>query len=132
MIQFWLILYLSAQISHKDNSRPCLVRHRFNDSWTRGFELATHGFEHATRGFVLLARRFELITYGFKLVTRRFELVTRGFELVTRGFHCVTRKVELVTCEFELVDLSLHSWIWTRTFEFQLVLLNFQLATNKS
>ena len=32
----------------------------------------------------------------------------------------------------ELVDLNSNSWIWTRTFEFQLVLLSFQPVTCNS
>ena len=63
-----------------------------NDSWTRGFKVATCGFE--------------LVTRGFEFVTRGFELATRGFELVTRGSELVTRKVEVVIREFELVDLN--------------------------
>ena len=59
-------------ISSKNLKDVYLSFHWFNDSWTREFELVTHGFE--------------LVTRGFELATREFELVTRGFELVTRGF----------------------------------------------
>ena len=48
--------------------------HWLNNSWTRGFELATRRFELVTRGFELLTRRFELPTSEFKLVTHEFEL----------------------------------------------------------
>ena len=70
-------------------------------------------------------------TRGFELVIRGFELVTRGFKLATRGIELATRKVELVTREFR----NRNSQIWTRKFQFQLVLLSFQsykLVTSNS
>ena len=85
-----LLIFL---ISCKNLKAVYLSFHWFDDSWTRGFKLATrkfglviHGFELVTRGFEVVTREFELVTRRLELVTREFEFVTHAFELVTRGF----------------------------------------------
>ena len=70
--------------------------HWLNDSWTRGFELATRGFELVTRKVELVTHELELVDLNshFRvklLVFLSFQLVTcNSYIYVTRNFYHIT------------------------------------------